>query len=300
MREEYYPDKKAKLDQAAEPKPPHDTTAITNVIDDASDLTDSDSVCYDRFTMLDQTAGRRPIPFYQSYAVFYRAMKALKEHGIPTRVDTRRLEPYIGDEAGRVAAGLASLGWIDEIGRPTNDFKNLVAAFGTEKWSAALAELVPRTYSYLPPGLENITTTQLKDAFIAYAGRDSGAIRNAETFYLCLASEAGFQLSDSFYRRAARAIGDAKRTILDDSADGPANTATPTVATTPVSAVAKEAAQRGSGTGQRDSAHSLTFWDGLILKLTPLVDAKDMTETERSGLFALLGYSVRQRSRAKE
>ena len=78
-------------------------------------------------SMLDSNITRRQIPFYASYAGSYRAMRILKNGGLPRRIETRVFATIEG-EASRVVAGFSALGWIDEAGRPTADLRKLVSA----------------------------------------------------------------------------------------------------------------------------------------------------------------------------
>ncbi len=162
--------------------------------------------------MLDAPPARRQFPYYGSYAGFYRALRELKEKGLPRRIETRFFGPVLKNEATRVVAGFASLGWTNDVGRPSDDLGKIVDAFSTDKWITTLATVVPKAYPYLEKlDLETASARDLRDAFVNYVGRDAETLRNAETFFLCLSYESQRPMSEAFVRRAERGAGDARR-----------------------------------------------------------------------------------------
>jgi hypothetical protein len=231
---------------------------------------------------------RRPIPFYGSYAAFYRAMKALKEIGVPRRIDSHTLTPKIGaDESPRIVSGFQSLGWIDEIGTPSDDLVTLIRAFGEDTWPSAIADVLPKTYSFIPPEWEDLTPPKLREAFSTYIGRDVGAIRTAETFFLCLASEGRFKIPDAVIRRVDRAVSDAKRTILIAGINERAKNETDPV----------RPAKSNPTEGRRSAQPS---WIDQIWNLTALIDEQDMTDREKNAVLILLSYLRKREQRERE
>lgn len=226
---------------------------------------------------------RRPIPFYGSYAAFYRAMKALKEIGVPRRIESRTLTQKIGaDEAPRIVSGLQSLGWIDAIGTPSDDLVALIRAFGEDTWPSAIADVLPKTYSFIPPEWEDLTPPKLRDAFSAYVGRDVGAIRPAETFFLCLASEGRFKIPDALIRRVDRAVSDAKRTIL-------------------IAGINERAKNEADKPNATESCRPAPLsWIDQIWNLTALIDEQDMTDREKNAVLTLLSYLRKREERERE
>lgn len=162
--------------------------------------------------MNDSTTPRRQFPYYGSYAGFYRALRELKERGVPRRVETRFFGANLKNEATRVVAGFSSLGWTNEAGQPNDDLVRIVKSFATDAWRETLADVVPRAYPYLSSlDLETASKSDLRETFVSYVGRDAEAMRNAETFFLCLSYEAGRPMSEEFIRRAERGAGDARK-----------------------------------------------------------------------------------------
>lgn len=235
--------------------------------------------------MLDHNSARRQIPFYGSYAGFYRAMRVLKNGGLPRRIETRVFATIEG-EASRVVAGFSALGWIDEAGRPTEGLRRLVSAFGTEAWGPVLAEVLPRAYPFLQElDLESATNNTLRGAFVSYIGREAETLRNAETFFLCLATEAGRPMSEHFSRRASRGVGDAKRWlrvaetgVLEEKVTKPFGLDDPP----------KTKANSSEGIGSLASK---------IVELTALLGEGDMTDEEKSAVVTLLSYLGRRLKR---
>jgi hypothetical protein len=225
----------------------------------------------------------RQIPFYASYASFYRAMNALKKHGLPRRLETRVLMPHLGDDASRIIAGFSTLGWIDENGRPTDDLKKLVKAFGENSWSGTVAEVMRRTYSFIPGDWADLTPPQLRDAFVAYVGHDVESLRPAETFFLCLATEGALAIyHPKFHRRVARAIKDAKRSIRisDETKQSDEN---------------EETGKKENKPKEESTViQSGNRWIEQILNLTSLIDELDMTDREKNAVLILLSYLRRR------
>jgi hypothetical protein len=226
---------------------------------------------------------RRQIPFYGSYAGLYRAMKVLK-NGLPRRIETRVFATKLEGEASRVVAGLSALGWIDEAGCPTEDLHRLVAAFGTDSWGSMLAEVLPRAYPYLQElDLESATNNDLRENLVSYIGRNAETLRNAETFFLCLATEAGRPMSESFSRRASRGIGEAKRWLRLPE---------PEEVTKPFGLDDPPKAKANAG----DNIKTPTSTPAIdqILDLLALIDETDMTEKEKMAVLTVMSYLRRR------
>jgi hypothetical protein len=236
--------------------------------------------------MLDKHPSRRQIPFYGSYAGFYRAMKVLKNGGLPRRIETRVFSTKLEGEASRVVAGFSALGWIDEAGCPTEDLRRLVSAFGTEEFGSVLAEVLPRAYPYLQElDLESATNNELRETLVSYIGRKPETLRNAETFFLCLATEAGRPMSEGFSRRASRGIGDAKRWLqLPDSGELEEK----------VTIELDDSPKAKTNSSER--VGSLT---NKVRELTSLLSEGDLTDEEERAVGTLLSYLGRRLSNVR-
>ncbi len=164
---------------------------------------------------------RRAVPFYGSYASFMRTIAALKERGIPKRINPRSLESYIGAEGKRISTHFSSMDWIDAHDKPTEELTRLVGAFGTEAWKDTLSEVIHRYYAFVPKPWTDLTGDQLHESFLSHTGREAKVLVASETFFLSLALEVGEQLPDRLYLRAARAHSEmAKRAKVDVEEEG--------------------------------------------------------------------------------
>jgi hypothetical protein len=232
--------------------------------------------------MLEHNRVRRQIPFYGSYAGFYRAMRLLKNDGLPRRIETRVFAAIEG-EASRVVAGFSALGWTDGAGRPTEDLRRLVSAFGTEEFGSVLADVLPRAYPYLQElDLESAPNNALREALVSYIGREPETLRNAETFFLCLATEARRPMSEHFSRRASRGVADAKRWLRFAEAE-----ALEEEVTKP-NEPPKTKANSSKGIGSLATK---------IVELTALLGEGDMTDGEKTAVLTLLSYLGRRLKR---
>jgi hypothetical protein len=236
--------------------------------------------------MLESASIRRQMPFYASYAAFYRAIYALQNGGIPRRIVSSTFT-NMQDEASRILAGFSAMGLIDEHGLPSNDLRNLVGAFGKPSWREVLVEIIPRVYPFIPGKLEDLTGQQLRDSFVTYVGRDAESMRNVETFFLCLAAEAGIPMSEAFSRRAARGIGDAKRWVRLASTESHGKKETGSGTTT-----TKDTDDQGQ---HRNKTSRLA---DQIVKLTGLLSEGDMTDHEKNAVITLLSYLGRRMNAA--
>jgi len=213
-------------------------------------------------------------------------MRVLKDNGVPRRIETRIFLPQLKDEASRIVAGFYALGWTDEAGRPSDDLPKLVGAFGDESWASTLAEIIPRAYPFLQGhDLEGMSNPQLRDEFISHVGRDAASLRNAETFFLCLASEAGLPMSEGFSQRAARGIAEAKKWMRLAELE----TSDEQEMKAPESAQGVRTASLSSGEIGRLASQ--------IVDLTALLSEGDMTDREKEAVVILLSYLGRKGKR---
>lgn len=146
-------------------------------------------------------------------------MKAFAPNNVPRRISTRTLQPILGDEATRIAMHFVSMKWVDDLGRPTDDLRALVAAYDSERWKDVLLATIKEFYKFVPLPWEDLTTESLHAAFVQYTGRESRILISAETFFLALAHECGVNLTDRLWKRANRAHIEAKRPKDEEDAE---------------------------------------------------------------------------------
>ena len=243
---------------------------------------------------------RRPLPFYGTWALFSRALSAFKEHDIPERLTTRTLYPLLGDEASRIVSGFSAMGWIDDRDMATAPLRQLVSAFGESSWQATLKDIVPKTYSFVPGNWANLTPEELHSAFLAHSGREVSVISSAETFFLVLAHQAGFALTEKLYRRAVRAISDAKikgRASTDASDGGGVHNVSSVESGGSVVAIEPAAPKqpaKPSLKSRRDDSQTDAEWVTVIVKLSTLLGGSGVTDQERNAIVSTISVVGRQ------
>jgi hypothetical protein len=230
------------------------------------------------------------MPFYASYAAFYRAMHALQQQGIPRRITTRQFA-QLKDDASRVVAGFTSIGLIDDDGTPSSELRQLVRAFGTSSWPSLIRGLVQRAYSFVPATLDEMTRPQLHEVFVSHLGRDAESMRNVETFFLCLAAEAGLPMSEPLMRGADRGVGDAKRWLLLS------NIESGSVKESDAPTDFAPASETTNTNVNRNVNRTARFADQIV-KLTSLLSEGDMTDDEKRAVITVLSYLGRQMNAA--
>lgn len=220
------------------------------------------------------------MPFYASYVVFFKAMKVLKSGELPRRITSGTFST-LGDDASRVVRGFWAMGLIDEAGFPTEDFRVLVAAFQTHRWPEALRKIIASAYAYVPLNeLGEMTRQQLTEIFVARAGRQPDAMRNAETFFLCLVSEAGLTMAGELSKRAVRGVTEAHRwlRLADlDAVPPPRNVSAPVEP-------------------EKRKQHSVVL-SSLLAELATLLSDDDMTAEEKRGAIAFMALIGRRLKR---
>jgi hypothetical protein len=228
--------------------------------------------------MLDKPPFARTIPFYQPYALFLRGLHALKQAGVPRRLSHKTM-PAMGakEEPSRFIAGVESLGWINGEREPTDDLMKLVSACGESSWPTVLREVVPKAYSFIPPPWSELTKEKLRAAFVFYVGKEADSIRSAETFFLCLAVEAGFKIPEEFDRKTRIPLAEARR--VGATRGGQSDAPEPEVVTT--------------------TPNRWTLWLDQILNLTADLEEREMTNKEKDAVLTLIS-ALRRRSLQEE
>ncbi len=216
------------------------------------------------------------IPYYASYVQFARVMELMKEKGIPPRVKSQTLV-NIGvnaDDAGRIVSGLKALDWIDEDYKPSPELQALVRAYATPSWATTLREQLERAYAFVPGNWTELTPERLHEAFVTHSGRDIGAVRSAETFFITASKEAGINLSSAFINRTRRVFVRLTKPVQNDALQ------------LNLDRLEGDKEQRG-----KDQKDKIT---GLILELLGLVDDPLMNSKEREAVLVISSYLKRR------
>jgi len=211
-----------------------------------------------------------PLPFYGSFASFQRVIAYWKTNFIPRRVDSASLAIAAKEDAPRIVSGFKNLGWIDEDYHATDDLRMIVDSYHEESWQKIFSGVLRRAYAFIPDKWDELTPERLHAAFVNHTGRDIGAVRSAETFFIAAAASAGMPLSSGLANRTPRLR--VKKAVQ---------------ATEPVMA------KNG-----KDSIKAPASTIDQILDLLALIDETDMTEKEKMAVLTVMSY-LRRRAASK-
>lgn len=134
---------------------------------------------------------------YTAFSSIRTALKQMKEHGIPNRIDRSVLTNFSGAVSSQVMTALKFLGLTDSEGRPREALAPLVAACEDEKsWPGALSPVIRSAYAPMfEQDLEKLSPSQFNELFKrSYPGADA-VLRKSMTFFLNAAREAGIPIS---------------------------------------------------------------------------------------------------------
>jgi hypothetical protein len=169
----------------------------------------------------------------------------------------------------RTRLSLRALKLITDDGRVLRPFQQLVSAWGTPVWQAALKNLVRDAYPYLADvALIGLDSAKLRKAFVLHVGRDSAILAKSEMFFLNLASATGLELSDALQKRVTSS--EAKTTSKPGDAVQPMKTAS-TMAKT-LRSFKKNDAPKGKGAITAKQASRKVAVDANVLVATQLLD----------------------------
>jgi uncharacterized membrane protein len=212
-----------------------------------------------------------PLPFYGSFASFQRVIAYWKTNIIPRRIDSASLAIAAKKDAPRIVSGFKNLGWVDEDYHATDDLKMIVQSYREESWQKTFSSVLRRAYAFIPDKWDDLTPERLHTAFVSHAGRDIGAVRSAETFFIAAAASAGIPLSSGLANRTPR--------LRVKKAAQAVNSVGPVIAKNGENDIKSPAGT--SGINQ-------------ILDLLALIDEADMTEKEKMAVLTVMSYLRRR------
>jgi hypothetical protein len=212
-----------------------------------------------------------PLPFYGSFASFERVIAYWKAHILPRRIDSASLVSAAKNDAPRIVSGFKNLGWIDEDYHATDDLRAIIDSHAEESWQKTFSGVLRRAYSFIPDKWDELTPERLHTSFVNRTGRDIGAVRSAETFFIAAAASAGIRLSSGLANRTPR--------LRTKRAVQPTNSVEPVIAKNGENDIKSPAGT--SGINQ-------------ILDLLALIDEADMTEKEKMAVLTVMSYLRRR------
>jgi hypothetical protein len=216
------------------------------------------------------TESKKPLPFYGSFASFERVIAYWKADIIPRRIDSTSLAVAAKDDAPRIVSGFKNLGWIDEDHHATDDLRMIVDSYREESWQKTFSGVLRRAYAFVPDKWDELTPERLHTAFVKHAGRDLGAVRSAETFFIAAAASAGIPLSSGLANRTPRLRVKRAIQVNINSVEG----------------------------GDKIEATASTSVVDQIWDLLALIDETDMTEKEKMAVLTVMSY-LRRRAAPK-
>ncbi len=152
--------------------------------------------------MEDAQEARGPIPPYVAYKTFRNFVDSLRQ-GVPSRIDRSLMATMSGGAQGALIATLRFLGFINEVGTPTETFREVVRAEGQERQRMLRAILET---AYVPVFGENFdlagaTAQSFEERFRRLATGDT--VRKCEGFFIAAAKDANLPLSPYVMKRGA-------------------------------------------------------------------------------------------------
>jgi Family of unknown function (DUF5343) len=143
---------------------------------------------------------KHPTPPYISFLRLKAFIQSLQQAGVPERLDPDFFDSLPTGDRRQLQTALQYLQLIDAYWRPTSHLPALVEAYGDERWSTELSELLRRAYRpLLESSLALATQEELADAFgEIYDGTDD-VLRKSRTFFLHAAHEANIDLDPAIF-----------------------------------------------------------------------------------------------------
>ncbi len=140
-------------------------------------------------------SGAKLAPPYFPWNAFDSILQRMAIEEPPTRIDKSYLETQSGAMQTAILAGLRWLGLIDEGGRLTEAFKQLVQVDDAQR-KQAVGDLLRSRYGLIVEmGTTNATQLELEEAFKAQFDSQGETRRKAVAFYLKAAQYAGMPVS---------------------------------------------------------------------------------------------------------
>jgi hypothetical protein len=157
------------------------------------------------------TPEKNPIP-YIPFATFANFVERLKSTAIPAKIDNTVMPNLAGGVRGQVRSALRFLGLTDPEDHVTTTFRDLVQAYGTESWAAALRGVIESAYEPILNGLDltEATPGQLQSKMRA-AGVTGQMADKTIRFMLAAFESAGRVLSPHLSNRSAITSGKTTR-----------------------------------------------------------------------------------------
>ena len=165
--------------------------------------------------------GRKHLPPYVSYRTFRNFIDRLQQR-LPSRIDRSYWGDILSGSTGtQLMAALRFLDLIDVNGKPTEQFKPLVAARG-EPRAQLLRKVTSQAYSFVLDSsidIESATYSQLEEAFNNTYQLAGDVSRKCVKFFIALSGDAGMPISPFITRRTrSNHSGTGAKTVVKKAA----------------------------------------------------------------------------------
>jgi hypothetical protein len=137
----------------------------------------------------DDNGSRASTAPYAAFPSIKTALRSMKEHGVPTRIDRSALNNLSGSTAGQVLTAFRFLGLMDAENRPKGRMQTLVDAIDDDqKWPEALAETVKTAYAPMfQHNIGSLTASHFRQLFKEnYQGADDVQRKSMATFIVAM------------------------------------------------------------------------------------------------------------------
>ena len=148
-----------------------------------------------------------PKPPYVPFGTFKNFIEKFREQGLPDVIDKSLMQNYSGTIQSMLIKALRSMGFIDEVGVPTQRFHSYISGSVAEQREALLNGLkscYPVVFSHTTSPIK-MTQGQFDKALRDEFKFTASTLDKAASFFLAACAESGFEVSDHLQKRKATA-----------------------------------------------------------------------------------------------
>jgi hypothetical protein len=151
-------------------------------------------------------------PPYVAYSSFKTMIGGFKAHVLPSRIDRSVLENFSGVVGSQLLTALRFLKLIDKDNHPQDALPALVQAFGTEKWTPALTNVIKVAYAPIfGLDLKVASPSQFAERFVKVYPGEGSTQRKCMTFFLTAIQDAKIEISPFILKNKKPRSGPTKK-----------------------------------------------------------------------------------------
>ncbi len=187
--------------------------------------------------LVDDEPAVKITPAYLAYETLRNFIESLHATAVPDHIGKGLMPNLSGGSQSHLLLALKFLKLIGSDGATTNELRELVRAFGGEKWPAAIGKVLMDAYKPILGGLNIASTSdeQLYKAFKERTPLDDSVLERAVRFFIRAMRDAKIPLSPHLGKRKPRRTnkaGSAKPPKAKESRNGSGDTGNGAVAST--------------------------------------------------------------------